>query len=423
MISYRSLRRVQNATTAGSPGIITLPGNGVQFSGGIDGNALKLSAVYACVTILGDSMSKLPIYIMDSVTKERPDRGKFPIMDLLMVRPNEAMTPSVRMDVLEASRNLGGNSYDWIRRDPRTAEPVELIPLSDDLCTPYLDRSGHYFYIVTNPLTGEMFRLPPEDICHYKAYSRHGLKGISVLRYARETIETGLAAQTYERSAYVNGGSPAGVLTTDQDIGGKKEILDKDGNVVETITKREAVRRDWEKVHAGPDKAFRVAVLDVGLKYQSIGINNRDAQFVENKDITVQDIARFFKIPLYKLQSGKQSYNSNEQNAIEYVVGTLHPIVTQYEQEMTYKLLFASDRAKNYEIRINMMAELRGDTSSRIQWYQKGREMGYFSVNDIAELEDTPAVPGGDIRLVSRNFAPLDEFREFCKSGTKKGGK
>ena len=70
-----------------------------------------------------------------------------------------------------------------------------------------------------------------------------------------------------------------------------------------------------------------------------------------------------------------------------------------------------------------MMAELRGDTSSRIQWYQKGREMGYFSVNDIAELEDTPKVPGGDIRLASRNFVPLDDFRAFCKAGTKKGGK
>ena len=70
-----------------------------------------------------------------------------------------------------------------------------------------------------------------------------------------------------------------------------------------------------------------------------------------------------------------------------------------------------------------MMAELRGDTASRIQSYQKGREIGYYSVNDILDLEDRPKVPGGDVRLASRNFVPLDDFREFCRGGTKKGGK
>ena len=50
-----------------------------------------------------------------------------------------------------------------------------------------------------------------------------------------------------------------------------------------------------------------------------------DAKFVENHDITVIDICNFFGVPAYKVNAGKQSYSSNEQNAIEYVTGPCTP--------------------------------------------------------------------------------------------------
>ena len=156
-----------------------------------------------------------------------------------------------------------------------------------------------------------------------------------------------------------------------------------------------------------------MAVLDNGLKYQPISISNRDAQFVEQSSLSVEDVARFFGVPLYKLQAGKQSYSSNEQNAIEYVVSTLHPIVSQWEDELSFKLLTTSERAKGLEIRINMMAELRGDFTSRSNWYKAMREIGVFSVNDIRALEDMPDVDGGDDRYASLNYVPLSIWREL----------
>ena len=178
---------------------------------------------------------------------------------------------------------------------------------------------------------------------------------------------------------------------------------------------KESIRQEWNKLHSGVDNAFRIAILDYGLEFKPISVSNADAQFVENKAVSVEDIARFFGVPLYKLGAGKQSYASNEQNGIEYVVGTLHPTVTQYEQELTYKLLFDSELSRGLWIRMNMMAELRGDMASRATWYKTMREIGYFSVNDIADLEDTPAVPGGDTRNASLNYVPLDMFRELSE--------
>lgn len=165
----------------------------------------------------------------------------------------------------------------------------------------------------------------------------------------------------------------------------------------------------------GPSNAHRVAILDLGLDYKPLAASNRDAQFVENKQMSIVDISRYFGVPLYKLNEGKQAYGSNEQNAIEYVTGTLHPIITQYEEEQSYKLLTATDLGK-YEIRINMMAELKGDTASRAAWYRAMSELSVFCPDDICALEDIPNVPGGHLRRASLNYVPLDLWEELSRS-------
>lgn len=377
--------------------------------------ARKLSAVDRCIEILSDSMAKLPSFVIDNRSRERLSHD---ILYLLNVRPNEAMTPFVRKKVLETSRLEGGNGYDWIIRDPSTGLPKELIPVPWQLVQQWHDEIGRIWYDITHPLTGELMRLPNEDVCHYKNATRNGLKGIGTLSRAEDVIAAARAAQQYDASYYQNGGQPGGVLETEADLGGyaKNErggvLTRPDGSVV---TLKDQLRSEWEKVHLGPSNAHRTAILDLGLKYTSIASSNRDAQFVENKEISVKDIARYFGVPLYKLNEGKQAYGSNEQNSIEYVVSTLHPIVTQYEEEQTYKLLTDSELKKGLEIRINMMAELKGDTSSRATWYRAMSELSVFSPDDIAALEDLPNVPGGSRRRASLNYVPLDLWPELSK--------
>ena len=378
--------------------------------------ARKLSAVDRCMTILAGSMSKLPNYIFDNRTRERRDHY---LLHLLNVRPNEAMTPSIRKEVLENSRNEGGNGYDWILRDPRTGRVTELIPVPWYLVEPWLDTGGRIWYTVTHPLTGEPMVLPREDVCHYKGATRNGLKGLSVLRRAADTLAAARASQQYELSYYENGGQPSGVLKTDTDLNGYAK--DKDGKVLtradgSAVSLKDQLRSEWEKVHAGPKNGHRVAILDLGLDYKPIAASNSDAQFVESKEVSIRDIARFFGVPLYKLGEGKQAYSSNEQNAIEYVVGTLHPTVTQYEEEQTWKLLTDREISAGLEIRINLMAELRGDRAARGSWYQTMLQAGVYSVNDVRALEDLPDVPGGDERRATLNDVPLSMWAELSRT-------
>ena len=393
-----------------SPDILTLrSAEGWHLDSGSEDAALKVSSVYRAITYSAQTISIMPFYIMGRNTRERVT--DHPLTHVLTIRPNEMMTPSDYKNLMETNRLLTGNGYAYIGRSARTGRIEELLPLSPALMQPWLDENRHLHYLYTDPVSGKLFGLLPSQVIHYKAFTRDGINGISPLTHARDVISKDRTAKAYERALYSNGGRPSGVLYTETDLGGYIELKNSEGKVVETISQKEQVRRAWEKVHSGGDNAFRTAVLDHGLKYQPISMNNSDAQFVESNDITIADIARFFGVPLHVLMSGKQSYESNEQNRVEYVQTTALATVTACEEEDSFKLLSTQDQEKQYRVRRNMDAALRGDTKSRAEFYKTMHEIGAYSVNDIRAKEDEPNVPGGDARLASLNYVPLEDFR------------
>lgn len=373
--------------------------------------ALKISAFYRAVDIRSDSIGKLPVQVKDLRTKrEVPDHYLGPV---LWERPNEAMGPFVYKKLVELQRVMLGKSYVWIYRDTRTGRPVELIPLPPGTCTPQIEPgTGKLWYIAQDPKTHELYRLDPADILHYKGFTTNGVDSVSLLTYMSTVLNVASSRDTYEQAVYTNGGHPSGVLTTAEDLSGKRDQVLKDGT---KVSYRDIIRNEWERVHRGPGNAFRTAVLDNGLTYQALNMSNADAQFVESKAVTVADIARFTGVPLHLLFSGKESFESNEMNSLEYVKYTLQPAVVQYEEEDSRKLLTISERKRGLWLPRNMMAELRGDSASRKEWYRAMREIGVFSVNDILGLEDMPGVPGGDVRYASLNYVPLEDFADLSR--------
>jgi len=409
MIFDRALTRIRSETTPTSTMTLMDPAQwttGLPLTTSASG-AMKVAAVNACVEIRSDSMGKLPMYVMDGVSKKHLNEHY--LAYLLSVRPNEAMTPFVFKKLMETYRLLWGNAYAAILRSPRNSVPIELIPLPADYVTPFTADDGALWYVYSDPQTGVRRKIRSWDLIHLKAYSEDGIRGVSVLTRASEIIDNARAQQQFEGKFYTQNARPSGILAVET------ADLNKDA--------KEKIRTEWNSIYAGVDNAFKIAVLDNGIKYQQISMSQKDAQFVESKTVTIEDVARFFGVPLYKLQAGKQSYSSNEQNAIEYVVSGLHPAVSQNEEEYTYKLLFDSEIRRGLEVRINMNAELRGDMTARGKWYTDMRNVGAYSVNDILGFEDLPEVPGGDTRIAPLNSVPLEKLGEyFDKLIAQKGG-
>lgn len=392
---------------------------GENIFGGGQIQAMKLPAVNACIEIIADSIAKMPIFIMNSQTRERI--ADFPVIDLLTNRPNEIMTAFDYFKLMESRRIAYGNAYAIIIRD-KWGVPCELLPVADDYITPFIDDYGKLWYVGTNPKTGEYRRFWNCDIIHYKAFSINGIEGISYLKRGAMTIETALQSQKYEKNFYAKGARLNGVLTTETDLTSKPDIETEDGS---KISIKDVIRREWDKIYSGADNAYRTAVLDFGMKYTPISASNKDAQFIESKAASIEDICRLFNIPLYKLGVGKQTYQSNVQASIEYMQRTLSPIVASVEQEDTYKLLTIDQRTKlNWQICRNMMGELRGDWASRADWFRAMSEIGAYSVNDIRQLEDMPAVDGGNNHKASLNHVPLHMWEQLSlsRNQAKEGG-
>lgn len=368
--------------------------------------AMKISTVNRCVEVLSNSMAVLPTYFTDENTHRRiPDHR---LGELFWNRPNEDMTQFDFDRLQMVNKVLRGNAYAWIVRDPATGRTRERIPLSPDCVTVVQEPSGLIWYSYADPVSGNLYRIDAEDMEHLKGHSTDGIRGIGVLTRAAMTLQTSEAAERYERSIYLNGGRPSGVLTTETDLSNRSvPIKNAEGIVTGSIPGKDHIRAEWEKLHRGPDNAMRLAVLDNGLKYQPISMSGSDLQFVENKDVRVADLCRFFGVPLHLVYAGKQSYASNEQNGIEYVNYTLLADVRQWEQEMSWKHLFPGERAKGERIKRELKTFLQGDTTAQANWLRTMRELGAYNADEVRALDDRPKIPGGDAYTVGPNYMPL----------------
>lgn len=374
---------------------------------------MRVSTVNRCVELLSNSMAVLPTFIVRETDHERMDSHM--LGPLLRSRANEAMSAYDLTRLSMTQELLRGNAYVWNRRSAQTGRILERIPLAPDLTTPMVGPDGRLWYWYSDPRSGDLIRLSPADICHYKAFSTDGLEGISVLSRAALTLSTAQAAQRYERATWVNSGRPAGVLVAKTDLGNGLVTVTKEDGSTEQITKKERIRREWEKIHRGPDNAFRTAVLDCDLEYKPIAMTSADAQFVETAELRVVDLCRFFGVSPHLVYAGKQSYESNEQQGIEYVNYTLLGYETQWSQEDSYKLLFPGEQAQALRIKREMKVFLRGNTEAQASWIKSMWSMGGYDINEVRALDDRPPVEGGDARMIPLDHVPLDRLHEFLE--------
>lgn len=373
--------------------------------------AMKVSTVCRCVEVRSGVMAVLPVYLLNEKTKERVSDHY--LAGVLWGQANEAMSNYDFQRLMAVNQDLKGNAYAWLRRV--NGRLRERIPLPPECVQPWFDGNGHLWYRFCDPRTGRLWDLPPEDVLHYKGFSTDGIRGVSVLARAAQTIGIERAAGRYEESFYANSGRPSGVLTADTDLNGYVEVRSADGAVSQRRAK-DVVRDDWERMYSGTGNAFRTAVLDLGLKYQPLSVTSADAQFVESKEVRVADICRYFGVPLHLVYAGKESYASNEQNSLEFVKYSKLPDITQWNQEDTNKLLLPGDRAASLRIKRELKVYLQGDAAAQAAWYSKMAEAGVYSVDDIRDLEDLPRVPGGSARRASLNYVPLEHWAEISRA-------
>lgn len=354
--------------------------------------AMGISAVAAAHRILTNSMGSLPVDLYKKQGNKRESVEFHRALYPLTVRANANMSPFLFKKIMESKCFWHGEAFAYI---DRSKEHIELIPMPDEPQL-YEENNGTRWYIFTGTLKGvNLSRKYHEDeLLHFYNETGDGRRGIGMLSMARETINTDLNAQKYAGKFYKQGARPSGIVEV-------PTALNEEN--------KKKVRDSFERTVSGMDNAFRVAVVDLGMKYTQLGISQKDAQFVESRQFTVEEVARFTGVPLHKLQSGKQSYESNEAQGIEYVTDTLRPKVVQWEEEMKYKLLMPQEHETMY-FKMNLAAEMRGNDEARSKFYQSMVYTAGMTPNEVRRFEELNDHPDGDKLLVTKNLTTLDNL-------------
>ena len=373
--------------------------------------AMQTTAVYACVRILAEAVASLPLHVYEY----QDDGGKklvhdHPLYYLLHDEPNPEMTSFVFRETLMSHLLIWGNAYAQIIRDG-AGRVLGLYPLLPDKMDVQRDDRGNIYYVYSrnsdeNPMFKEYgdIRLKAEDVLHIPGLGFDGLIGYSPIAMAKNAVGMTLACEEYGASFFENGANPGGVL--------------EHPGVLKDPSK---VRESWNSVYRGVNNAHKIAVLEEGMKYQQIGIPPEEAQFLETSKFQINEIARLYRIPPHMVGDlDKSSFSNIEQQSLEFVKYTLDPWVIRWEQSLQRSLLLPGEKGK-YFIKLNVDGLLRGDYQSRMNGYAVGRQNGWFSANDIREMENMNPIPdeqGGNLYLINGAMTKLEDAGVFAKTDT-----
>lgn len=373
--------------------------------------AMQTTAVYACVRILAEAVASLPLHVYEY----QDDGGKklvhdHPLYYLLHDEPNPEMTSFVFRETLMSHLLMWGNAYAQIIRDG-AGRVLGLYPLLPDKMDVQRDDKGNIYYVYSrnsdeNPMFKEYgnIKLKAEDVLHIPGLGFDGLIGYSPIAMAKNAVGMTLACEEYGASFFANGANPGGVL--------------EHPGVLKDPSK---VRESWNSVYRGVSNAHKIAVLEEGMKYQQIGIPPEEAQFLETRKFQINEIARLYRIPPHMVGDlDKSSFSNIEQQSLEFVKYTLDPWVIRWEQSLQRSLLLPGEKGK-YFIKLNVDGLLRGDYQSRMNGYAVGRQNGWFSANDIREMENMNPIPdeeGGNLYLINGAMTKLADAGAFAKTDT-----
>lgn len=353
-----------------------------------EGSALALPAVYACVRILAEAVAQLPLVLYRQSGRKREPATDHPLYRIVHTMPNEEHTSFIWRELTMGHLAAWGNSFSLIYRN-KGRRIAELWPLRPDSVQVRRVGSAKRFDVNLN---GTTMQFGTDEVLHIPGIGYDGLVGWSPIRTHREAIGWGLATQDFSARFFGNGAQPQGVLTHPG-----------------LVNDPEKLRKEWYARNSAENK-MGVAVLQQGMKYEQIGINPDDAQFVATRALQIADICRIFNVPPPMVQDyGRATWNNSEHADLSFVKHTLVPWLTRIEGVLNTSLLSPIEQQSMF-FKFKVQGLLRGDSAGRSAFYQSGVTNGWLTRNEVRELEDLDPIDGLDEPLTPVSAAqPMNE--------------
>ncbi|UZS00259.1 phage portal protein [Chondrinema litorale] len=358
-------------------------------------NATAIPTANRCVGLLASIPAKLPVRLCSKTdngkeVKEGDLRDK-----MLHYSPNDFLTPSTCLEILETTRVLRGNALAGIiRNSSGVAYSLEVLPREH---TEIKVSKGKVFYHQKQNFLGEKVDKvwKHEDVINVTNFSSNGIVGLSNIAHHRATLGLSIAQQTSAEKFFKNGAVTEGYLTS------PTGYHFKDDEQLENF------KKGWKKQTSGLDNHHSTPLLQYGFEYKPITMPFKDAQFLESREFSGVDICRIFSVPPTKAFFLKDAhYNNVSQLNTEFYIDTVLLTLTKYEHEFNKKFLFDSEQGKSF-FKFNVKALLRGDVAAQSDYYMKMVQNGIYNRNEIRSLEDDNNIDGGEIYTVQMQMTEL----------------
>lgn len=358
------------------------------------GTAVTVSTVYACVTMRAKDVARCTPRLL----KLEGARSQKPITDhpvaKLFRRPNWQQTWFEFCLQMHVAFLLRGNAYAAILRDSR-GKPTALIPINPDAVMVLEAADGSVFYNVNRlglfqiaALRDFPVAIPEEDILHLRGLTFNILVGLSTIGVARESIGLAMGHEQQATRFMANGARPSGVLQT-----------------AKTLTKEAAqrLREQWEALRAGLQNVGRTAILEDGLDWKPMQLTSVDLEFIAQRRFSIEDIARFWGMPLHKLGvAGEIGRLRIDQADQAYVNTTIMPDLEAWEQKIEQVFNLDDDEL---DADFDERRLLRAEEATRINNQRLKVLSGLATQNECRAEEGMPPMDGGDELLRPVNLA------------------
>ena len=347
--------------------------------------------LFSAVSRISNSLSAMPVRLYKD---SKPAKDHY-LNDLISFAPNSNMTSCNFFKTLEACRCTSGNAYALkVFREGNAGKISGLVVLDPSRVTPLLnEESGELWYRIT-PEHGESFFIHNYYMVHIPFLSTNGFQGVNPVSVLFDTLNYSEQIQKFSRDQLEKGVNSTIVLEAPSNLG---------------ETQRNKVIEDFLETYR--ESGGSILLLESGMSAKKLDLSPVDSKLFEVEKITRSKVAMVYNLPPHLLGDySDTSYNSQEQQMLEFLQLTMLPIVTAYEQELNRKLLTPEERAQGYHFRFAMDTILRADAATQAEVNYKDIRSGTKLVDEVrAERGDAPLPNGiGQVALVSQDLAPLE---------------
>jgi HK97 family phage portal protein len=353
----------------------------------------NLSVAARCVALRSELLASVPLHLYrrtPSGGRERADDN--PLYRVLHDSPNSNQSAYEFRELMVRSLDYWGNAYARIIWNARGAVTGLVAILYGD-CTVDQLPNGRLRYRVFNQQSRRTETLLAEEVLHIRGPTRDGIIGWSPIMIARASLGLAVAQATTAQSLSENGLRPSGLLSYPQ-------MLSPD--------QRQSLHGLAKDEHAGARNAGKLMIVDGGGKFEKMSFSPEDSQFLEQRRLSNEDVARVFGVPPTSVGIlDKGTYSNTEQESYSLVQNCIGPLAARIETAMQRCLLTDVGR-RNLYIEHDLDGLLRGDVKSRYDAYRVGRESGILSVNDVRRAENEPPIGAeGDLHHMPANWIQL----------------